>query len=201
MKKVLSFVLALVMVLALSVTAFAANGIPNTGDGEFPGSRDDIDITASFTDNKDVVNHKYHVTVAWNTTGSISYTKGYTTYTWNPGETKYESTVTDAKWDVQNASIAITVTNRSDGAIKAVCGEPVEKTNGTATITGIYDSASEGTLSLGSAAGETYTAPGAPVTKTATYSITDVTGSIDKSGTIATITVTVSADKTGGQTT
>lgn len=201
MKKVLSFVLALVMVLALSVTAFAANGIPNTGNGEFPGSRDDIDITASFTDNKDVVVSKYHVTVAWNTTGSISYTKGYTTYTWNPGETKYESTVTDAKWDVQNASIAITVTNRSDGAIKAVCGEPVDKTNGTATITGIYDTATNGTIRLATAAGATYTDNGSKQTGTATYTINNVSGSISQSGTIATITVTVSADKTGGQTT
>lgn len=193
MKKVLSFVLALVMVMALSVTAFAANGTPNTGEGVFPGSRDDIDITASFTDNKDVVVNKYHVTVTWNTTGSISYTKGYTTYTWNPDDTKYTPAVTDAKWNVQNASIEITVTNRSDGAIKAECGAPVDKTNNTATITGSYDSTSNGTLSLGSAAGKTYTEQGAPVTKTATYSITDVTGSIDKSGTIATITVTVSA--------
>lgn len=193
MKKVLSFVLALVMVLALSVTAFAANGTPNTGVGVFPGSRDDIDITASFTDNKDVVNHKYHVTVKWDVNATISYSNGYTTYTWDPTNTKYTKVDTNEDWSVsENANIAITVENRSDGVIKAVCGNPVPATGVNATIQGSYDSTSNGTLNIASAAGENY-ANGEMQSKTATYSISGVTGSIDKDGTIATITVTVSA--------
>ena len=191
MKKVLSFVLALVMVLALSVTAFAET---YKGDGTFPaeGKSESTNIEATYTPHDDVVVSKYHVTVAWNTTGSISYTKGYTTYTWNPADTKYTPDVTAAKWDIQNASIAITVTNRSDGAIKAECGAPVDKTNGTATITGSYDTDTNGTIQLATAAGATYTDAGSEKTGTATYTINNVSGSISQSGTIATITVKVS---------
>lgn len=193
MKKVLSFVLALVMVLALSVTAFAANGIPNSGVGKFPGSTDNIDITANFTDNKDVVNHKYHVTVNWQPTVTISYSNGYTTYTWDPAHTKYETKETDAAWSInEGANIKITVENRSDGAIKAECGKPVAVAGVNANIQGKYDTESNGTLNIGSAAGENYTA-GKMQSASATYSITGVTGSIDKDGTIATITVKVSA--------
>ena len=193
MKKVLSFVLALVMVMALSVTAFAANGIPNTGVGEFPGSKDNIDITANFTDNKDVVNHKYHVTVKWAPNVTISYSNGYTTYTWDPANTKYETKATEAAWSVnEGANIKITVENRSDGAIQAVCGAPMAVAGVNANIQGSYDNESNGTLNIGSAAGENYTA-GEMQSASATYSITGVTGSIDKNGTIATITVTVKA--------
>lgn len=82
-----------------------------------------------------------------------------------------------------------------------MCGEPVDKTNGTATITGIYDTNTNGMIQLATAAGATYTDNGSKQTGTATYTIKNVSGSISQSGTIATITVTVSADKTGGQTT
>ena len=61
-----------------------------------------------------------------------------------------------------------------------------------ANIQGSYDNESNGTLNIGSAAGENYTA-GEMQRASATYSITGVTGSIDKNGTIATITVTVKA--------
>ena len=193
MKKVLSVVLALVMVMALSVTSCAANGIPNTGDGEFPGSTDNIDITANFTDNKDVVNHKYHVTVKWEPNVTISYSNGYTTYTWNTTETKYETKATEAAWTVnEGANIKITVENRSDGAIQAVCGAPMAVADVNANIQGSYDNESNGTLNIGSAAGENYSA-GEMKSASATYNITGVTGSIDKDGTIATITVTVKA--------
>lgn len=200
MKKVLSFVLALVMVMALSVTAFAE---VHQGEGTIPaGGKSEItNIEATFDKHDDVVNHKYHVTVNWQPTVTISYSNGYTTYTWDPANTKYETKETDAAWSVnEGANIKITVENRSDGAIQAVCGAPADQTGGKATIVGSYDSESNGTLNIGSAAGENYAA-GEMQSASATYSITGVTGSIDKNGTIATITVTVSADKTGGQTT
>lgn len=191
MKKVLSFVLALVMVLALSVTAFAET---YTGDGTFPaeGKSESTDIEAIFNKQNDVVNHKYHVTVNWESTVSISYSNGYTTYTWDPAHTKYETKKTDAAWSVnEGANIKITVENRSDGAIRAVCGTPVDQTGSKATITGGYDT-TNGTLNIASAAGENY-ADGTMRSASAIYSITGVTGTIDKDGTIATITVTVSA--------
>lgn len=192
MKKVLSFVLALVMVLALSVTAFAE---VHQGEGTFPaeGKSESTNIEATFNKHDDVVNHKYHVTVKWDSTVTISYSNGYTTYTWDPANTKYETKATDAAWSVnEGANIKITVENRSDGAIKAECGKPVAVAGVNANIQGNYDTESNGTLNIGSAAGENY-APGEKQSASATYSITGVTGSIDKNGTIATITVKVSA--------
>lgn len=192
MKKVLSFVLALVMVLALSVTAFAGT---YQDEGTFPaeGKSESTNIEATFNKQKDVVNHKYHVTVKWESTVAISYSNGYTTYTWNTTETKYEKKDTAAEWTVNDgANIKITVENRSDGAIKAECGQPVAVAGVNATIQGNYDTTTNGTLNIASAAGENYTA-GEMKSASATYSITGVTGAIDKNGTIATITVTVNA--------
>ena len=188
----MSFVLALVMVMALSVTAFAEI---YQGAGTFPaeGKSESTNIDATFNKHDDVVNHKYHVTVNWQPTVAISYSNGYTTYTWDPANTKYETKPTDAAWSVnEGANIKITVENRSDGAIQAVCGEPVDQTGGKANIVGGYDTTTNGTLNIGSAAGANYTA-GEMQSASATYSITGVTGYIDKTGAIATITVTVSA--------
>lgn len=192
MKKVLSFVLALVMVLALSVTAFAE---VHQGEGTIPagGKSESTNIEATFNKHDDVVNHKYHVTVKWEPNVTISYSNGYTTYTWDPANTKYETKATGAAWSVnEDANIKITVENRSDGAIQAVCGAPADLTGGKATITGSYDAATNGTLNIDSAAGANYTA-GTMQSASATYSITGVSGAIDKNGTIATITVKVSA--------
>lgn len=192
MKKILSMILALAMVMSLSVTVFAANPDTHTD----VGGSSDVAITANYNGQSDTVGTVYHVTVSWAQTGTITYTNAYATYTWNPAETgenamQYvKSDAHDAKWTCENAAVAITVVNRSNAAIQATCAAPV----GVGSVTGIAGSYDKNTLTLDSAAPEhTSEQTGTPKMDTATYTITNVTGEISANDTIATITVSINA--------
>lgn len=184
MKKLLSLVLAAMMVLALSVTAFAVDEtIENV-----PGSSAKGSINAEYVEKETTKTiNKYMVTINWKQTGTLRYKDDALVYTWNTTDLKYD---VDGKagWTVTNAQVAITVTNKSDLPVKATCGAPTFNTG--LAVEGEYDGGTS-VLNLPSAATNGLTGTGAPQTLSATYKINSVDGAIDKAGTIGSITVSL----------
>lgn len=114
MKKVLSFVLALVMVLALSVTAFAYDSV-NKSENQ--------DVTAGYkAENVSKSATVYNFTITWDTSkNDLAYYGEQATYTWNTSELKYkpntDSTDYKAAGWYGKAEVKVTVTNRSEVAL------------------------------------------------------------------------------------
>lgn len=185
MKKFLSLVLAAMMVLALSVTAFAVDSetIENV-----PGSSSKGSINADYVGKETTQTiNKYMVTINWNQTGTLRYKDDALVYTWNTNDLKYD---VDGKagWTVTNAKVAIEVINKSDLPVKATCEAPVFNTG--LTVEGEYaDGVS--VLNLPSAATNGHTGPGAAQTLSATYKINSVAGAISAAGEIGKITVSL----------
>lgn len=184
MKKIISLLLALVMVMGLGVTAFANGSDTKTN---IPATSN-ASITASYEIPDASYVHTYKATVAWQQTGTIKYTDATTVYTWDTDKLEYKtsSNTESNKWTLENAKVAITVTNYSDQGITANCADPAA-TAPVTSISGEYDKAN---LSLASA----YVKGGTNEAKsdTATLTINDVRGKITTDGTvIGTITVTL----------
>lgn len=207
MKKIMSLVLALALVLSMGVTVFAeesTNPTTVTND-EIENNNTNIDVTAGYTaPSYAVAGTVYHVVVAWQKSGTVKYVGDNFTYTWNPetGDNgAYTKTGTAAHWEVSaDAKVAITVTNKSNAAITATCGAPAVAIG---TVTGIVGHYGDGTdqtaeLNLESAAPATVgpdatedQLKGTERKTSATYTITGVDGTIAGAGTIATISVTI----------
>lgn len=203
MKKLLSMILALAMVLALSTTVFAEDVPSDNITGETS-----MNVTANYTATGptsfgDTV---YSVTVAWNQTGTLSYNAGTTVYKWNAAETKYEEdsgSSSHASWTVTDAKVTVTVTNKSNAKINALITANTNVTGGL-TVTGNFkdnkdsvevDSAAKGT----SATQLTGSAQQASVE----YHITNVEGTITTalaSSTITVATLTISLTKVADST-
>lgn len=120
MRKVLSFVLALVMVLALSVTAFAESEIYNGLD---KAATKDVDVTAGYEAGSDTEGATtYKFTVNWEASDtSLKYVGEKAEYVWdasNPANLHYNRNVTnpDAGWSGSYV-LAVTVTNYSNAAL------------------------------------------------------------------------------------
>lgn len=207
MKKIMSLVLALALVLSMGVTVFAAGdsgSITVTDPTDTEHNSESIDVTAGYTAAKyDTGATVYHVVVAWEKSGTITYAGNQYYYDWkvdenNFGYVKDDTKSTNAGWKVDNATVAITVTNKSNAAIKATCSAPAAKTDtGVTGIEGHYDDGTAQTaeLKLESAAPK-ITGPNDSLTGTeqkasATYTITGVNGTIGEAGVIATISVTI----------
>lgn len=184
MKKLLSLALAAMMVLALSVTAFAAD---ETFDS-VPNSSAKGSINADYVGKETTQTiNKYMVTINWKQTGTLRYKDDALVYTWNTTDLKYD---VDGKagWTVTEAKVAIEVINKSDLPVKATCEAPVFNTG--LTVEGEYaDGVS--VLNLPSAATNGLTGTGAPQTLSATYKINSVAGAISAAGEIGKITVTL----------
>lgn len=214
MKKILAIILAVVTVFALSVPAFAveSNHDSRTDPVTFPGS-DDINIKGTYEKPEDNVVNCYYVTVAWTVTNSLKYTSKQGVYTWDPVNAKYVYSVNDATegagW-TGSATVNITVTNRSVGAVNATCGAPTGISPVTVTATNTYVTGeAEKVLNLTSAAplgeGAYKTAEGTGASGTVTeedgqiqsatciINGSDLEGTISANGNIAKITVSLAA--------
>lgn len=120
MKKVLSFVLALVMVMALSVTAFAESEIYNGLD---KAATKDVDVTAGYEAGSDTEGATtYKFTVNWEASDtSLKYVGEKAEYVWdasNPANLHYNRNVTnpDAGWSGSYV-LDVKVTNYSNAAL------------------------------------------------------------------------------------
>ena len=191
MKKIISLLLALVMVMGLSVTAFAAEneatqtGVPTSSNAA---------ITASYTDPSYDIKHTYKATIAWEQTGTIQYTSGtQKRYTWNTKDLVYVEGTQEITpvWTVDNAQVKITVTNYSDQKVTASCAEaaPLENSDVISIESNFVDNKSS--VTVDSAAGASVTDTGAKKDGSVTLNITDVKGKITQAGQIGTVTVTL----------
>lgn len=182
MKKVLSLIAALSLTVSMSATVFAAE----TGSAIDDVTKDntqDIAITAQYTKGENKIPTVYNVTVSWEKTGDLQYTVGSDTYDWQTDSLTYKATSGTGKWTGKTAQVDITVTNRSNAAVQA-------SVSVTSSLT-LTDEKPADVVVPTAAKGLTET--GEAQSMDMVYKITDVSGTIDKDTTIATLTVTIEA--------
>ena len=176
MKKTLFIILALVMALSLSVTAFAA-----TNDGSSPT---DITVNGTFVSGT-ASDEKISVDIVWESM-DFTYT-GASQGTWNPVTHTYDG-ATEGSWS--DNTPAITVKNHSNVAVNATLGFKADVVGVVGTFTETSGTENDNILNLATAEGTTVeNAPNA----TAKFGISGA--AIDADKTLGTITVTIA--KTG----
>ena len=172
MKKLLSVILALVMALSLSVTAFAA-----TNDGT---QDTEITVNGTYTPGT-TADEIISADIAWDAM-DFTYT-GASQGTWNPVTHAYEGAI-EGGWS--NNTPAITVTNHSNVAVNATLGFTANVTGVVGTFTEASGTENDNVLELATAEGtEVANAP----TATANFGISGA--AIDADKTLGTITVTI----------
>jgi len=157
MKKLFSLLLALSLVLALGVTAFADDTLTGAGSGSVDVS---ADYTAASNNTADILSGAagtkiYSINIAWTEdSNNIVYNGGTTTYAWSTANQKYEVSTSDVgKGWTGTAAYTITVTNYSNASVGASAA--------WSTQNGVTVSASVGAdITVGSAAAGITTAAG-----------------------------------------
>lgn len=173
MKKIISLILALAMVMSLSVTAFAAEGVTN-------GGTDTSDVKGTYSSTATVT--VYSVDIAWE---GLSFTyNGAFEGNWNPETHEYED-ATAAGWAAGNGTI--TVTNHSNTAITATPSYTAKDGYESAGV-----SFSNDALNVATADNGIDGAAGTAVTGTITVTPTGSLPEGTKDAVIGTITITIS---------
>lgn len=170
MKKILTIILALVLVLSMSITAFAAENNSHEVKGTYQA-----------TDESSTV---YAVDVTW---GNMEFTYDVPADVWNGEEHKYESGG-EARWKHDEGANVVTVTNRSNAAVN------VAVTTDTGSC-GITASVTNSTFQLGNAAeGATTEIAGTATEGTAVITLSgELTNKSAKKSVIGSVTVTITA--------
>ena len=173
MKKTLSIILALVLALSLSVTAFAAenNGTSST----------DITVNGTYIPSTSSADETISVDIVWDAM-DFTYT-GASQGTWNPATHTYDG-ATEGGWS--DNTPAVTVTNHSNVAVNATLGFTADVAGVVGTFTEASGTANDGVLELATADGTTV--ENAP-TATANFGISGT--AIDANQKLGTITVTI----------
>lgn len=138
MKKFVSMIMALAMVCALSVTAFAA--APSV-------TNPTQDVTANYTKvDPSSVGTIWSVELSWEPTAGV-YKDAGKTYTWNPTALKYELTNSTTA-TATPAKVKVTVKNSSNAAVKATVSYAETITGTTTTWTDDKTSATIGSAAV-----------------------------------------------------
>ena len=177
MKKTLSIILALVIALSLSVTAFAAE----TNEGSSPT---DITVNGTYVPGTTGA-EQISVDIVWDAM-DFTYT-GASQGTWNPATHAYDG-ATAGGWS--DNTPGITVKNHSNVAVNATLGFKADVAGVVGTFTETSGTANDKVLELATAEG---TEVSAAPTATANFGISGA--AIDADKTLGTITVTIA--KTG----
>lgn len=181
MKKILSIVLAIAIIAAFSITAFAAPAKTDKGltAGETSTNTVDVKIDATSAENLDKV---YSVDVAWDSL-DFTYTFDQTAEnTWNPENHTYtEDGNANANWDKTTANIIVTNHSNEDVAVAAAIDN--------ATKNGVTTTLSNASFDLDTGVGLTYDTADSETIGVAIAGVP----SVEDEFTIGTITVTISA--------
>ena len=175
MKKIFSILLAVMMIAAMSVTAFAAE-LPTDATDDTKSK----DVTANYVAGTSA-GAVYLVEIEW---GSMEFT--YTAAsegTWDPENHTYDG-VTAASWTCADGADKIKVTNHSNDAVVV----DITNSNVTDGITLTWDNAS---LELATADNGVDGAAGTPTTATATLTVSGTLAENTEKVTIGTVTLTL----------
>lgn len=175
MKKILTFLLAALILMSLSVTAFAAELPDNATD-----DNKSKDITANYVAGTSA-GAVYLVDIAW---GSLEFT--YTSASegaWNPETHTYDG-ASAASWTCEAGANEVKVTNHSNAAVVV----SIANSNVTEGITLTWDDAS---LELATADNGENGAAGTPTTATAKLTVSGDLAETTEKVTIGAVTLTL----------